>query len=66
MNCHRLDSNLVLGSIFGVHWDLFQLVQNLKTVDEFAENRVFEVKTGLSGVGEEELGPVGVGARVGH
>lgn len=55
------------GSVLVVHGDSFHRVKcRINTVNDFAKDSVFAIKMWLLCIGNEELGLVGVGPRVGH
>lgn len=66
MYCDSLDLDSLLGPVFLVHGYLFNVVQHLVALQDFAKDCVLAVEVRSSDKGDEELRAVGVGALVGH
>src|ERR687897_1434057 len=61
-----LEAEVLDRAVHGVAVDGGHGVDHLHALDDLAEDGVLAVEPGCRGLGDEELGPVGVGAGVGH
>ena len=67
MNGHIIEFDILQRPKLGIDRNFLQIIQSVESVDDLSEDCVLEVESGLCGVRDEELGPVGVGlAAVGH